>query len=252
MPTILGTYPILNSESANTNVDGIEFINYVFTVPTSTALANIPKPNEAYYGPIVSTTGSSFVAKPGTGSAGSYRVISSSVENLSGGLSQISVQTAGASDAQAAAPRIRILTNYPLIFGLGSISGNIPQNSYRGAGLDTAGYGVMVNFITNNDIGEETEVFNTYSQKIMPAEFRGVPTPVPTRQPFSITGGSPTNSYQSVYKGFICKSTTLQRIGGVILWELTYSESGKYIETLCEGSGENAQCTQSVAYDYIS
>lgn len=259
---ILGSYPILNSESKNTNVDGIEFANYVFTVPTTIALDNTPATNSEYYGPITSTTGSSFVAKPQIGSGASFRVTSTSVENLPGGLSQILVQTAGSSDAEAVAPRVRIITNYPLIFGLGSSSSIqtvstiqfAPQpsqpsgNQYRGAGLNTAGYGVMVNFITDNTPEKEWEIFNNFSQKIMPASIRGVPLPTPTRSPFVQTGGNPpADTFSSGYNGFICKSTTLQRIGGVTLWELTYSESGFYRVINCDG---NNQCTETVVYDF--
>lgn len=263
---ILGSYPILNSESKNTNVDGIEFANYVFTVPTTIALDNTPATNSEYYGPITSTTGSSFVAKPQTGSDASFRVTSTSVENLPGGLSQISVQTAGSSDAEAVAPRVRVITNYPLIFGLGpstsivspspiafgspsNPSGSVSQ--FKGAGLDTGGFGVMVNFITDDSPEKEWEIFQTYPRKIMPSSIRGVPLPTPTRSPFVQTGGNtPAYTFSSGYNGFICKSTTFQKIGGVILWELTYSESGYFVETSCEGTGENAQCTQNIVYDF--
>lgn len=248
---ILGTYPILNSQSSSIDENGIQTIAYTLTVPTSEVAQYIPNKDDEYYGPSqpIQISNSGFVGD--LINASKFLVTSVDMALLPGGLTQITVKTAGSQNVESA-PRVRIIPNYPLIFGLSSIS-QVSGNR-QGSGSSRLGYGVIMTFITKNDPIEEGLIFQNLSNKIMPAEFRGTKLPIPTRQPFTYTTPSGPLDINFVieyiiYKGFIGKNITVERIGGVTLFQLLYSESGRYSVRACATPQD---CSETVVYDYIN
>jgi len=261
--TILGTYPIINKQTSAIDDNGIQTISYVFTVKSENAYSYIPAKDAEYYGPGVNSSSSSTTfASQNSDVKSKYLVTHVGIETLNGGLTQIVVSTAGSQNTLTP-PRIEILPNYPLIFGL---SGGLQANVYstepnRGDGRPNAGLAVMSTFITKNNVESESEIFNNFAGRIMPSSFRGISFPVPARTAGQWGGGSVTtyqfgvptvgtgNRQNSNYFGFIAKQVTLQRIGGVTLFKLIYSESGYYMETACSGPN-NTECATNEVYNY--
>jgi hypothetical protein len=179
------------------------------------------------------------------------------MDNLNGGVTQIVVNTAGSQNINTP-PKIKLIPNYPLIFGLQGVSlGTItrrrgaPLDSiYQGIGSDRNGYGVSISFITESTPDGEAYVFNNLSLKIMPSQFRSILLPVQARQPFSYDTNEnfSLSFWQSNYYGFICTETTYERIGGVTLFQLIYKEAGNLSFFSCPATG--GACNESVYYKY--
>lgn len=264
--TIIGQYPIINSQNSYIDDNGIQKINYLFTVKTADAFDYLPSKDDEYYGPTGALPSGQGLFDPRIeANRSKYLVLDAQMNNLSGGLTQIMVSTAGTQNINTP-PKIRILPNYPLIYGLSGIS----QTSSKDIGIGDArgGYGVIMTFITKADSVSEGDIFMNYSRKVMPKSFRGVSLPVPARAPFgytNTTGGyrrdilgniienTPTETVTNNYYGFICKETTFERIGGVTLFKLIYSESGYYEVVSCPvpAEGQNAvACTSNFAYNF--
>jgi hypothetical protein len=250
--TIIGTYPIINKQLSSIDDNGIQTLSYAFTVKTASAYDYIPSKDDEYYGPGNLTASSSTLFKPNLPSStrSKYLVTSVNVDNINGGLTQIVVNTAGSQNIGSPA-KVRILPNYPLIFGLSGIS-TTNAISYLGAGKPRAGYGIMATFITASTPEAEAVIFANYSNKIMPSVLIGSPMPTPARSPFLGfqfpvgTGGVQTNGFQSNYSGFVCTETALQRIGGVTLFQLVYQELGYYYDIICS----NGKCETSYVYKF--
>lgn len=251
--TIIGTYPIINKQLSSVDDNGIQTLSYVFTVKTTNAFSYIPKKDDEYYGPGDFTASSSTLFNPDLppSTRSKYLVTSVNVENVNGGLTQIVVNTAGSQNLSSP-PKVRILPNYPLIFGLSGIS--TTNGSYLGSGNARAGYGIMATFISASTPESEGFIFANYSNKLMPANLFGTAMPTPAREPFyknettyqSQNGAS--EGFESSYSGFISKETTLQRIGGVTLFQLIYQEIGYYYGISCPAGG--GACQTNEAYNF--
>jgi hypothetical protein len=252
--TIIGTYPIINKQLSSIDDNGIQTLSYAFTVKTTNAFSYIPKKDDEYYGPESLTASSSTLFNPDLppSTRSKYLVTSVNVENVNGGLTQIVVNTAGSQNL-VSPPKVRILPNYPLIFGLSGIS-TTNASSYSGSGSARAGYGIMATFITASTPESEGVVFRNYSNKLMPANLFGTTMPTPAREPFyrnettnqSENGAS--EGFTSSYSGFISTETTLQRIGGVTLFQLIYQEIGYYYSVSCPAGG--GACQTNEAYNF--
>ena len=263
--TILGTYPVINKQISDIDDNGIQKISYIFTVKTADAFDYLPLKDDEYYGPTGILASGQGLFDPRTATNRSkYLVLDAKMDNLSGGLTQIMVSTAGTQNINTP-PKIRILPNYPLIYGLSGISQTIVGDI--GIGDSNGGYGIVMTFITKADSVSEGDIFLNYSRKLMPVSFRGFSLPVPARAPFgytnttggiirdifgNITGNTGTETIANSYFGFICKETTFQRIGGITLFQLIYSESGFYRADVCPVAepGQTAACTTNFAYNF--
>jgi hypothetical protein len=256
--TIIGTYPIVNKQISSIDDNGVETLSYAFTIKTSDTSKYVPSKDDEYYGPSSSaSTSYSIRANPNpTALSSKYLVTSVNVENLNGGLTQIIVNTAGTRNAETP-PKIRLLPNYPLLFGLKGIitspppDPNIPWTNI-GADKPRAGLGVMMTFNTPNTATDEAYVYSTLSNKVMPFSFRNTLLPTPQAEPFSFTDQTSTtlNSFSVLYKGFICGETTYQKIGGVIIFQLIYREMGKYTTTFCNIDNNITTCSTTTVYNY--
>jgi hypothetical protein len=251
--TIIGTYPILNKQLSSIDDNGIQTLSYAFTVKTASAYDYIPSKDDEYYGPSnASASTADFFDPTQSQTRSKYLVTSVNVDNINGGLTQIVINTAGTQNINTP-PKIRIIPNYPLIFGVQGIQsiGGETENPYKGYGYANKGFGIVATFVTESTPSAEGYIFSTYSNRIMPASLRNVLFPTPAKEPFSYSYNNETEltGYYSVYNGFICSETTLQRIGGVSLFQLIYSESGTYYEFVCPAGGGN--CQNSVAYNFI-
>jgi hypothetical protein len=254
--TIIGTYPIVNKQISSINDDGVETISYAFTIKTSDTNKYVPTKDDEYYGPSASASTSyaiKFAPSPNA-YASKYLVTSVDVQNLNGGLTQIIVHTAGARNIETP-PKIRLLPNYPLLFGLSGTTQNTnldPNSVYTwvGAGRSRAGLGVMMTFVTANTVEGEYFVYQSLSYKLMPSQFRGTPLPMPAREPFyKDTFGTNSLSWiVSNYKGFVCAETTYQKIGGAIVFQLIYREMGNAYSVNC--SPEGGACITTTIYNF--
>lgn len=250
---ILGTYPIINKQISSIDDNGVETLSYVFTVKTADVSKYVPSKDDEYYGPNGELVPPSSFFDPNTSSLRSkYLVTSVSIDNLNGGLTQIVVNTAGTKNSLTK-PKIQILPNYPLIFGLSGITTATSNESYIGSGQSRAGFGVMLTFITKNTIVDETQVYSNFSNKLMPNLFREVPLPVPNRQPFYYDSSTETPNapisqtyYVSFYRGFICAETTYTKVGGVIVFQLIYREMGNAYSVSCPQGG--GTCDTNTVY----
>jgi len=252
--TIIGTYPIVNKQISSIDDNGVETLSYAFTIKTSDTSKYVPSKDDEYYGPSSSaSTSYAITADPNaTFLSSKYLVTQVSIENLNGSLTQIIVNTAGTRNAQTA-PKIRLLPNYPLIFGLKGISELPPADpsfpyTMIGAGKDRGGFGVMMTFNTPNTPTDEGNVYSTLSNKQMPSFFRGTPLPTPQQDPFYFSNNTQTkDGFISNYRGFICGETTYQKIGGVIVFQLIYREMGRAQTFACDSKNE---CSGVDIYNY--
>jgi hypothetical protein len=92
--TIIGTFPIFNSQNSTIDEFGIQTLNYNFTIKAEDAQAYIPNKDDEYYGPDIN--GLSGLYDPRTSANHSeYMVTQVSTNNLPGGLMEITVTTVG-------------------------------------------------------------------------------------------------------------------------------------------------------------
>jgi len=252
--TIIGTYPIINKQLSSIDDNGIQTLSYAFTVKTASAYDYIPSKDDEYYGPGNLTASSSTFFNPSLPSSARsrYLVTSVNVDNVNGGLTQIVVNTAGSQNLLSP-PKVRILPNYPLIFGLSGIS-TTNASSYLGSGNARAGYGIMATFISASTPEAEGVIFANYSNKVMPSILFSTAMPTPARSPFSVqettnqSENGASQGFTSEYSGFVCTETTLQRIGGVTLFQLIYQEQGYYYSVSCPAGG--GACETNEAYRF--
>jgi hypothetical protein len=251
--TIIGTYPILNNKISFVDENGIQTITYIFTVKSSDVTTYLPKKDDPYYGPDVSGAKDSYIKIP-SDTVSQYLVTQVNIDNLNGGLTKISVTTAGTQNTLTK-PRLSLIPNQPLIFGLASspIFGlaSSPNSSSgdQGAGTARGGVGIVVTFI--GVVGEEQLIFERYSYKSMPSSILGMPMPIPARQPFIVRNRNINIPvYDSVYSGYLCTETSFQRIGGVTLYRLSFKEQGYYQVYSCKTSGNTTICTAVPIYSF--
>jgi hypothetical protein len=236
---ILGTYPILNSKISNIDENGIETLSYAYTVKTDDSIYYTPGVDEEFYGlgnssyPIDSVKPADF---PDTSS--SYLVTQVTSSQLSGGLTQLQINTMGTKNIDSPA-KVSLLPNYPLIYGLSGSGGvDLSPDGLIGIAFNylpkqkeavinritNGGVGVSVTFI--DERGTEQQIHRTYFNSIMPASIKNTLLPV---------SNNPQNIFQSLYfgtgvilesRGFICKEFVYQTYGGVLLYRLLFAESG--------------------------
>jgi len=243
--TIIGIYPILNNKISFVDENGIQTITYIFTIKSSDVTTYLPKKDDPYYGPDVSGAKDSYI-KSASDTVSQYLVTQVNIDNLNGGLTKISVTTAGTQNTLTK-PRLSLIPNQPLIFGLAS-SPN-PSSGDQGAGTARGGVGIVVTFI--GVAGEEQLIFERYSYKSMPSSILGMPMPIPARQPFTVrTRNINIPVYDSVYSGYLCTETSFQRIGGVTLYRLSFKEQGYYQVYSCKTSDNTTICTAVPIYSF--
>lgn len=249
---ILGTYPILNSKISSIDENGIETLSYAYTVKTEDAIYYTPEKDAEFYGlvdannPIDSEKPTDF---PVTSS--SYLVTQVSADQLSGGLTKLNINTVGTRNIDTPA-RVSLLPNYPLIYGLSGTSELFGDNyailQYKAgtlARIQRGGVGVVVTFI--DEKGTEQAIYQTYSYAIMPSTLKNSSLPVARRGAF-YTESQSGLYYQSLsYAGFICKEITFQTYGAIIIYRLTFAESGKMSWSVASSDG--ATGSSAVVFD---
>lgn len=235
--TILGTFPILSFKKSQTDEYGFDYLSYQYTIKTSDlAIYNIKK-DDVFTG-IESWNGTSFAASPN--SAPPYVVDTVETNNVAGDLTELMVNTVGTKNsAESNAPRVTLLAGGPLIFGL---SGTAPTSQFQiqGYGASGAGQSVEVKFLAKGGVIGQQEIFTTHFASLMPVTFRGIPLPVPARQPGS--GSNVVNNEQGLpngttftYHGFICKTILTEKRGSLLMVTLVYSEAGRAISQNVSG-----------------
>lgn len=246
--TIIGKYPITQSVNSYFNEYGIQFVDYNFTIKSTDASQYIPKQGDAFAGvgvenPItIATTNKS-----------KYLVTQVNAKNLSGGLMEIQVNTAGTQNIESP-PIVSTLPNYPLIFGLKTKSSqSTPQFGY---GSPNRGLGIMISFI--DSIDNEADIFTNFTE--MPTVFRGVTLPIPAKSPFANSGSTEnipgqnagSTGYHILYSGYVRKEMQFQRVGGVTLFKIIFAESGSYYVTSCPSFApgqSSANCSTVQVYN---
>jgi hypothetical protein len=232
---IIGQYPIINKQLSSIDDNGIQNISYFFTVKTEDIYKYLPAKDTEYYGPNGETASQSpfFDPNPANTSLKTpYVVMNVDVQSMDGGLSEIMVKTIGTQNTLSR-PKVRIIPNYPLIFGLAGMKQQNGQigGIYEGSGNPVAGVAVEVTFITPADFVYEGEAYDKYYGKIMPASIYGTNLPLPMKQPFT-QGNYATEGtgrlWQSGYDGFYNKEMSHERMGSVSLFRLIYSEVGGF------------------------
>jgi hypothetical protein len=234
--TIIGTFPIFNSQNSAIDEFGIQTLNYNFTIKAEDAQTYIPNKDDEYYGPDIN--GLSGLYDPRTSANHSeYRVTQVSTNNLPGGLMEITVTTVGTLNIYTP-PKVRLVPQCPLAYGIqGVVAGAITELEYPPKKSPSVsrvlGYGISVTFLTQNDPASEGFVFQNYFNSIMPTSIYNTFLPSPARTPYSSLSsrlkieGDGNSAYTIVenYSGFICNDNAYERIGGVTKFTLIYKET---------------------------
>jgi hypothetical protein len=229
---IVGQFPILNSQKSQTDEYGFDYITFEYTIKTSDLAAYNIKKDDVFTS-ISAWRGVSFSKIPSSGAT--YVVDAVENENMSGGLTRLTVNTVGTKNSiESNTPRVSLISGGPLIFGL---SGTTPNLSISGYGISGAGQSVEVKFLADGGALGQQGVFATYFASVMPATFRGISLPVPASPPISFSnvvyqGGGPTGGglpvgVDGIYYGFVCKTVLTEKRGSLLLVTLTFSEAGK-------------------------
>jgi hypothetical protein len=223
----VGTFPVLNSKKSQTDEYGFDYLTYQYTIKTSDLATYNIKKDDVFTG-IESWTGTSFAKSPS--SISQYVVDDVETKNTPGGLTELTVNTVGSKNtAELNSPRIVLLSNGPLIFGL---SGTTPSGNIYGYGASGAGQSVEIKFLANGGAVGQQEVFTTYFSSLMPATFRGISLPSPARSPHTFSdvvyqgGAGLPVGIGGVYYGFVCKTILTEKRGSLLLVTLTFSETG--------------------------
>jgi hypothetical protein len=211
---IVGTFPILNQESSQTDQYGFTYKTFQFTVLTST-LSTLPKKDDVFIG--LGTARPSIVATTSEPDI----VTEVRTNQMMGGLSEVTIQTTGANKPiESNKPVVTIRQGGPLIFGLGS-----KIFSAEGVGKEGVGQLVQIAFLDEGGV-QSNSVINTYLFSLMPTNFRGVLIPA-YREPFNnIINGAGDSEIRIAYNGYVCKSVNIESRGALALFTLSYSESG--------------------------
>lgn len=234
---IVGTFPILNSKTSQTDEYGFDYLSYEYTIKTSDLPKYDIKKDDVFTG-IETWTGSSFSKIPTSGSAYSVYVVDTvENENMAGGLTRLTVNTIGTKNSiESNPPRVCLISGGPLIFGL---FGTPPK--ITGASADIAGYGIAgvgqgieIKFLANGGADGQQEVFAQNFASLMPLTFRGVSLPVPARLPHRFSNIIISNNFQlgvdGFYYGYVCKTISTEKRGSLLLVTLTFSEAGSAID----------------------
>ena len=232
--TIVGTFPILNSKTSQTDEYGFDYVSYKFTIETNPAsfTYTIPKKDDVFLGYLQKT----YTAKVG------YVVDNVETNNINGGLTELTINTVGTKiSPESNTPRVCLISGGPLIFGLiGTPPPVWEPNFYPPAGVNIvpiAGYGtsgagqsVEIKYLSDGVADSQSEVFGKIGSQ-MPSDFRGVSLPTPARTPhkFSNIKQGPIGTIIGTagsYFGFVCKTISTEKRGSLILVTLIYSEAG--------------------------
>jgi len=221
---IVGQFPILNRQKSQTDEYGFDYLNYQYTIKTSTLNSYIPKKDDVFNGLQLGGYDNNprYVTIPTVGGS-QYVVTRVEINPLQGDLTELSIDTVGTKNAiENNLPKITIRQGGPLIFGLGSDI----QGAYR-AGIGKAGVGLQVElkFLGLGGNSEEASTYNTYFGKVIPSIFRGVSTPE-GRRPFSFDYEVDGRGVSGGYSGYCCKNMITERRGLLTLYTLTFAECG--------------------------
>ena len=212
---IVGKFPILNSKQSQTDEYGFDYITYQYTIETTpiTTTYTIPKKDDIFSGVLQSE----YTSIP-LGGTSLYVVTNVETNLIDGGLTVVTISTVGCKNSiESSAPKISILSNGPLIFGL---SGTPPSGQPCGYGIAGKGQTVEMKFIANGGVSNEQQLFNLFFGSVMPTSFRGASLPAPAKQPGVLIELYP-------YYGFIGKTVLTEKRGGLLLVTVTFSEAGK-------------------------
>jgi hypothetical protein len=227
--SIIGTFPILTSTKSETDEFGFDYLSYQYTIKTSTIGSYNIKKDDVFDG-IETWRGLSWTKSPNPGSL--YVVDSVVTQNVSGGLTELTVNTVGTKNT-ANPPRVSLLSSGPLIFGL---FGTPPSGQIYGYGKSGIGQSVEVKFLASGGAAGQQAVFTTYFSSSMPTTLNGASLPAPARSPgvfndvryFSFPDGSANyvTGLQMDYFGFVCKTILTEKRGSLLLVTLVFSEAG--------------------------
>jgi len=221
---IVGQFPILNRQKSQTDEYGFDYVNYQYTIKTSTLNQYIPKKDDVFNGLQLGGYGNNprYVTIPTVGGS-QYAVTRVESNPLQGDLTELSIDTVGTKNAiEDNLPQITIRQGGPLIFGLGSDI----QGAY-GAGIGKAGVGLQIElkFLGLGGNSAEASIYNTYFGKVIPSIFRGVSVPEAIR-PFTFDFQANGRGAFGGYAGYCCKNMTTERRGLLTLYTLTFAECG--------------------------
>jgi hypothetical protein len=247
--SIIGTFPILTSTKSETDEFGFDYVSYQYTIKTSTIGSYNIKKDDVFDG-IETWRGLSWTKSPNPGSL--YVVDSVVTQNVEGGLTELTVNTVGTKNI-ANPPRVSLLSNGPLIFGL---SGTPPEGRVYGYGTAGAGQSVEVKFLAIGGAAGQQAVFTTHFSSAMPTTLGGASLPAPA------TGAGPFSDERVIdessanpsltgsggqYYGFVCKTILTEKRGSLLLVTLIFSEAG-YAFTWGGEDAEGNQKTVNVYY----
>jgi hypothetical protein len=225
--SILGTFPILNLEKSETDEYGFDYVSYQYTIKTST-IGNYNIKKDDVFDGIETWRGLSWTKSSNPGSL--YVVDSVQTINVSGGLTELTVNTVGTKNI-ANPPRVSLLSGGPLIFGL---SGTPPSGQIYGYGTSGAGQSIEVKFLAGGGAAGQQTVFTTHFSSAMPTTLGGAILPAPARSPGAFnnitygigTSGTFREGVGGEYYGFVCKTILTEKRGSLLLVTLIFSETG--------------------------
>ena len=225
----VGTFPILNFKKSQTDEYGFDYVSYQFTIETEPLFFtySIPKKDDVFLG---------YLQKTYIGTVG-YVVDTVETNNIDGGLTELTINTIGCKNSiESNPPRVCLLSGCPIIFGL---LGTPPLivgagTSICGYGIAGAGQSVEVKFLAAGGTLGQVEVFSNNFASLMPAKFRGVSLPVSARLPHTFSNIILSNGFMlgisGFYYGFVCKTITTEKRGGLLLATLIFSEAGVAVD----------------------
>jgi hypothetical protein len=221
---IVGQFPILNRQKSQTDEYGFDYVNYQYTIKTSTLNSYIPKKDDVFNGLKLGgyNNNPQYFTIPTIGGS-QYAVTRVETNPLQGDLTELSIDTVGTKNAiEDNLPQITIRQGGPLIFGLGSDI----QGAY-GAGIGKSGVGLQIElkFLGLGGNSSEATIYNTYFSKPIPSSFRGVSVPESLR-PFSFDYEVNGRGVSGGYSGYCCKNMITERRGLLTLYTLTFAECG--------------------------
>ena len=240
---IVGTFPILNSKTSQTDEYGFDYVSYQYTIKTVDLLKYNIKKDDVFTGiEDWIPWNPNPISRPPAFVAGVYVVDTVENENMAGGLTRLTVNTIGTKiSPELSTARVCLISGGPLIFGLiGTPPPVWEPNFYPPAGVNIvpiAGYGtsgagqsVEIKYLSDGVADSQSEVFGKIGSQ-MPSDFRGVSLPIPARTPhkFSNIKQGPMGTIIGTagsYFGFVCRTISTEKRGSLILVTLIYSEAG--------------------------
>jgi hypothetical protein len=235
---IVGTFPILNSKTSQTDEYGFDYVSYEYTIKTVDLLKYNIKKDDVFTGiEDWIPWNPNPISRPSAFVSGVYVVDTVENENMAGGLTRLTVNTIGTKNSiESNPPRVSLISGGPLIFGL---FGTPPK--ITGASADIAGYGVSgvgqsieIKFLANGGADGQQEVFAQNFASLLPLTFRGISLPVPARLPHRFSNVIVSNNFRigvaGFYYGYVCKTILTEKRGSLLLVTLTFSEAGVAVD----------------------